>query len=146
MAKINVSLSMAYPLAECKRKIKYKVEQIAAHVGLVCLYPEDEAVNHWLSELAGHLRYVRRYTETKNGTMSFETLNDLLYTQPLESDRQKQILKADCVSHMFGKPAGGNLSMLTLLYHGFTSICLGSSSIDMLSVRAVFADLEVLSE
>lgn len=144
MAKIHVSLSMAYPLAECRRKIKSKTDQIAAHVGLIMLYRDNEAVNHWLAELAGHLRYVRRYTEAKSGTLSFEVLFDLLYKQPLESDRQKLILESDCKTHMAGKPTVGNLVQLEPVYYDITELCLAVSTVDVSSVRSLFEKRGVL--
>lgn len=144
MAKIQVSLSMAYPLAECKRKIKSKVDQIAAHVGLIMLYRNSESVNHWLAELAGHLRYVRRYTEAKNGTLPFDVLYDLLYKQPLESDRQKLILEADCKTHMEGRAVVGNLAQIDRLYYDLTNLCLAVSTIEVASVRPLFEHRGVL--
>lgn len=142
--KVQVSLSMAYPLAECKRKIKSKVDQIAAHVGLICLYNTHEAVNHWLAELAGHLRYVRRYTEAKSGTLPFDLLFELLYTQPLESDRQRLILETDCKTHMVNMPVSGDLSQITKLYHDLSALCLATISIDVARVRTLFEHRGIL--
>jgi hypothetical protein len=120
------------------------VEKISEHVGLICLYPDNDSVNHWLSELAGHLQYVRRHSEAKSGTLSFEKLFELLYNEPLETDRQKEILEVDCKSHMNERPVSGNLLQMDKLYHDLTALCLSTFTINVARVKELFAHRGIL--